>query len=41
MSVPLVAVAALADNRVIGNDNRLIWRLKTDLKRFRNESIAN
>jgi dihydrofolate reductase len=35
MSVPLVAVAALADNRVIGNDNRLIWRLKTDLKRFR------
>ncbi len=35
MSVPLIAVAALADNRVIGNDNRLIWRLKTDLKRFR------
>jgi dihydrofolate reductase len=35
MSVPLVAVAALADNDVIGDDNRLIWRLKTDLKRFR------
>lgn len=35
MSVPVVAVAALADNGVIGDDNRLIWRLKTDLKRFR------
>ena len=35
MSVPLIAVAALADNRVIGDDNRLIWRLKSDLKRFR------
>jgi dihydrofolate reductase len=32
---PIVAVAALADNGVIGDDNRLIWRLKTDLKRFR------
>jgi dihydrofolate reductase len=35
MTVPLIAVAALADNRVIGDDNKLIWRLKTDLKRFR------
>ena len=35
LSVPVVAVAALADNGVIGCDNRLIWRLKTDLKRFR------
>ncbi|MCX7323755.1 MAG: dihydrofolate reductase [Hyphomicrobiales bacterium] len=35
MTIPLIAVAALADNHVIGNDNRLIWRLKTDLKRFR------
>jgi dihydrofolate reductase len=35
MSVPVVAIAALADNDVIGDDNRLIWRLKTDLKRFR------
>lgn len=34
-AVPVIAVAALADNRVIGDDNRLIWRLKTDLKRFR------
>jgi dihydrofolate reductase len=35
MTLPLVIVAALADNRVIGDDNRLIWRLKSDLKRFR------
>ncbi len=33
--LPLIIVAALADNRVIGDDNRLIWRLKSDLKRFR------
>jgi dihydrofolate reductase len=31
----LTLIAALADNRVIGADNRLIWRLKSDLKRFR------
>ncbi len=35
MTLPLVLVAALADNRVIGDDNRLIWRLKSDLRRFR------
>jgi dihydrofolate reductase len=35
MTLPLVIVAALADNYVIGADNRLIWRLKSDLKRFR------
>lgn len=34
-ALPLVLVAAIADNGVIGNDNQLIWRLKTDLKRFR------
>lgn len=34
-ALPLVLVAAIADNGVIGSDNRLIWRLKTDLKRFR------
>lgn len=35
MTVPLIAIAALADNGVIGRDNLLIWRLKSDLKRFR------
>lgn len=33
--LPLVLVAAVADNGVIGNDNKLIWRLKTDLRHFR------
>ncbi|MGL4441859.1 MAG: dihydrofolate reductase [Bosea sp. (in: a-proteobacteria)] len=40
MTVPFIAVAALADNNVIGNDNRLIWRLKSDLKRFRNLTMG-
>ncbi len=31
----LAVVAAVAENGVIGRDNRLIWRLKSDLKRFR------
>ena len=35
-ALPIVLVAAIADNGVIGNDNKLIWRLKTDLRRFRN-----
>jgi dihydrofolate reductase len=33
--IPLVLVAAVADNGVIGRGNRLIWRLKSDLRRFR------
>ena len=28
-------IAALSENRVIGRDNRLPWRLSVDLKRFR------
>ena len=35
MDIPLAIVAAVADNGVIGRDNRLIWRLRTDLRRFR------
>lgn len=35
MIVPIVIVAAVADNGVIGSGNRLVWRLRTDLKRFR------
>jgi dihydrofolate reductase len=31
---------ALADNGVIGRDNRLIWRLKTDLRRFRDLTVG-
>ena len=37
---PIVLIAAVADNGVIGDDNRLIWRLKTDLKRFRNLTLG-
>lgn len=34
-AAPLVIIAAVADNGVIGDGNRLIWRLRTDLRRFR------
>lgn len=33
--LPLTAVVAVAENGVIGRDNDLPWRLRTDLKRFR------
>jgi dihydrofolate reductase len=32
---PLIIVAAVAENGVIGRGNQLIWRLKSDLRRFR------
>jgi dihydrofolate reductase len=35
MTRPLVIVVAVADNGVIGRGNKLIWRLKTDLRRYR------
>ncbi|MGL5115037.1 MAG: dihydrofolate reductase, partial [Beijerinckiaceae bacterium] len=31
----LAIVVAVAKNGVIGADNRLLWRLKTDLRHFR------
>lgn len=31
----IVLVAAVAKNRVIGSDNRLLWRLKSDMRHFR------
>ncbi|WP_375457684.1 dihydrofolate reductase [uncultured Enterovirga sp.] len=34
-AVPLAIVVALAENGVIGRDNALPWRLRTDLRRFR------
>lgn len=33
--LPVVMIAAIAENGVIGRDNQLIWRLKTDMRRFR------
>jgi dihydrofolate reductase len=35
MTIPLILVVAMAENGVIGRDNHLLWRLKTDLGRFR------
>lgn len=33
--IAIVVVAAVAENGVIGRDNTLPWRLKSDLRRFR------
>jgi dihydrofolate reductase len=35
LPLPLLLVAAVACNGVIGKNNRLLWRLSSDLKRFR------
>ncbi|MCB5177166.1 MULTISPECIES: dihydrofolate reductase [Microvirga] len=35
MTAPLIIVVAVAENGVIGRDNQLLWRLRTDLRRFR------
>jgi len=35
MTTPLAIVAAIAKNGVIGDGNRMPWRLPSDLKRFR------
>jgi len=37
---PIVIVAALADNGIIGRDNQLIWRLKSDLRRFKQITVG-
>lgn len=39
-ALPVVLIAAVADNGVIGDDNRLIWRLKTDMRRFRSLTLG-
>ncbi|PZQ16909.1 MAG: diacylglycerol kinase [Ancylobacter novellus] len=40
MSAPVVLVAAVASNGVIGRDNGLPWRLSSDLKRFKEVTIG-
>jgi dihydrofolate reductase len=35
VTLPLVIVVAVAENGVIGKDNRLSWNLPSDMKRFR------
>jgi dihydrofolate reductase len=34
-ALPIALVAAVARNGVIGADNRLVWKLSSDMKRFR------
>ena len=41
MSLPVFVLAAIADNGVIGDDNRLIWQLSSDLKRFRQLTLGH
>jgi dihydrofolate reductase len=36
----LSLVAAIARNRVIGGDNRLLWRIKADLRHFRELTLG-
>jgi len=34
-------IVAMSDNRVIGNNNELIWKLSSDLKRFKDLTTNN
>jgi dihydrofolate reductase len=38
--ISLVLIAAVAENGVIGRDNRLPWRLKSDMRHFRRVTIG-
>ena len=38
--IPLTIVVAVADNGVIGRDNDLPWRLRTDLARFKRLTVG-
>lgn len=40
MTARLSLIAALADNRVIGRDNRMPWHLPEDLKRFKRVTLG-
>lgn len=37
----ITLIAACSKNRVIGKDNKLIWNLPEDLKRFKNLTLGN
>jgi dihydrofolate reductase len=39
-TLPIVLLAAVAENGVIGRDNALPWRLKSDMQRFRALSMG-
>ena len=36
----MTIVAAIAENGVIGRDNGLVWRLRSDLRRFRDVTVG-
>ena len=36
----ITLIAAVARNRVIGRDNQLLWRLKSDLQHFRKQTLG-
>jgi dihydrofolate reductase len=40
MTVPVVMVAAMARNRIIGADNGLPWHMRSDLKHFKAATIG-
>jgi dihydrofolate reductase len=40
VSMPLSAVVAIAENGVIGLDNRLPWRISSDLKHFKGLTLG-
>jgi dihydrofolate reductase len=40
MRMKITLVAAVAHNRVIGRDNQLLWRLKSDLQHFRKLTLG-
>jgi dihydrofolate reductase len=39
-ALPLVLVAAVARNRVIGGGNRLLWHIPSDLRRFKTKTLG-
>jgi dihydrofolate reductase len=39
-AIPLVFVVAVAENGVIGRDNGLPWRLKSDMQHFRRQTLG-
>jgi dihydrofolate reductase len=41
VSQPAIAVVAVSENGVIGNDNRLPWHLPDDLKRFKSLTMGH
>jgi dihydrofolate reductase len=40
MTLPISLVVAMAENRVIGRDNGLVWRIKSDLKYFKAQTVG-